>query len=77
MTRTTIRNVLLASLAMVAVPAAAQDTNTGTDTAYEADNDDDGFDWGLLGLLGLAGLLGLRKKDDDDVNVDTRRNTTR
>ena len=69
--------LLSVAAAAIAVPAAAQDTHTGTDTAYEADNDDDGFDWGLLGLLGLAGLLGLRKKDDDDVNVDTRRNTTR
>ena len=76
MTRTTIRNALLASLAFVAVPAAAQETNT--DTTYETERDDDGFDWGLLGLLGLAGLLGLKKKDDDnDINVDARRNTTR
>ena len=79
MTRTIIRNALLASLAFVAVPAVAQDTNTDTVTSYEAEDDDDGFDWGLLGLLGLAGLLGLRKKDDDhnDINVDARRNTTR
>jgi MYXO-CTERM domain-containing protein len=78
MTRTIIRNALLASFAFVAVPAAAQETNTDTGTTYETENDDDGFDWGLLGLLGLAGLLGLRKKDDDhDINVDSRRNTTR
>ena len=77
MTRTFIRNALLASLAFVAVPVAAQETNA-VDTTYQNEDDDDGFDWGLLGLLGLAGLLGLRKKDDDnDINVDARRNTTR
>ncbi len=79
MTRTTIRNALLASLAFVAVPLSAQETNA--DATYQTENEDDGFDWGLLGLLGLAGLLGLRKKDDDhrgqDINVDGRRNTTR
>ena len=37
-------------------------------------DDDDGFPWGLLGLLGLAGLLGMRRRDDD-VRVDTTRNT--
>jgi hypothetical protein len=74
MTRTTIRNAVLASFAFVAVPTAAQPTDNGT--TYEADQDDDGFDWGLLGLLGLAGLLGLKKKDND-VHVDARRNTPR
>ena len=40
----------------------------------ERDDDGDGFPWGLLGLLGLAGLLGARRRDDD-VRVDTTRNT--
>ena len=38
------------------------------------DDDDGGFPWGLLGLLGLAGLLG-GKRRDDDVRVDTTRDT--
>jgi MYXO-CTERM domain-containing protein len=40
------------------------------------DDDDDrgGFPWGLLGLLGLAGLLGTKRRDDD-VRVDTTRDT--
>ena len=53
-------------------------TNDLTDdreVARERD-DDDGFDWGLLGLLGLAGLLGLRKRDNHgDIHVDARDNT--
>ena len=78
MSRKIVRNALIAGLAFVAAPSVAQQTSTGADTAYETEDDDDGFDWGLLGLLGLAGLLGLRKKDDDrDINVDTRRNTSR
>jgi hypothetical protein len=40
-----------------------------------ADDDDDGFDWGLLGLLGLAGLLGLKRRDDRTVHTDSRRDT--
>ncbi len=48
--------------------ALSQNTTTNTTapstTAPVADNDDDGFPWGLLGLLGLAGLAGLRRRDD-------------
>ncbi|MGI8611943.1 MAG: WGxxGxxG family protein [Sphingomicrobium sp.] len=40
----------------------------------DVDDDDDDFPWGLLGLLGLAGLLGGRRRDDD-VRVDTTRDT--
>ncbi len=36
------------------------------DTATAAvEEEDEGFDWGLLGLLGLLGLGGLLKKNDD------------
>lgn len=34
-----------------------------TETAQPADNDNDGFPWGLLGLLGLGGLAGLRRQE--------------
>jgi hypothetical protein len=39
------------------------------------DDDDDGFDWGLLGLLGLIGLAGLKGRDTkrvDTVHRDPR-----
>lgn len=56
---------------------AADTTADGADVdAVDNNNDDDGFDWGILGLLGLAGLLGL-KKNDRDVHVDTRRDNAR
>lgn len=45
-----------------------------TTNTVEPDDDDNDFPWGLLGLLGLAGLLG-RKRRDDDIHVDARRNT--
>ena len=44
------------------------------DTGDDDRDDDRGFPWGLLGLLGLAGLLGSRRRDDD-VRVDTTRDT--
>lgn len=68
------RHAWLCALAFTLAPTAALAT-TAADTTYEARDDDDGFDLGLLGLLGLAGLLGLKRKDDD--RVDTRRDTTR
>lgn len=75
---TASRNALLCALALTLTPAAAMAaTAAGVDTTYETTDDrDDGFDWGLLGLLGLAGLLGLKRKDDD-VHVDSRRDTPR
>lgn len=45
-----------------------------TVTTHDDDDDDKDFPWGLLGLLGLAGLLG-RKRHDDDIHVDARRDT--
>ncbi len=35
-----------------------------TQTAQPADNNDDGFPWGLLGLLGLGGLAGFNRRDN-------------
>lgn len=58
-----------------AAPAYAQDAATEVaDTAAEvvSDDEDDGFDWGLLGLLGLLGLGGLMKKRDDTQVTTTR-----
>lgn len=64
----TQRLAALAALALIATPAAAQNTTTGDAGAYPAteQREDDGFPWGLLGLLGLAGLMGLKRKDRDD-----------
>ena len=57
--RTSTRNALICALALTLTPAAAMAATTaGGDTAYQSQNEDDDFDWGLLGLLGLAGLLG-------------------
>ncbi len=57
-------------------PVRAQNTTTpGTQNTQRAvDNDNDGFDWGLLGLLGLGGLAGLSRKDDKRT-VHTRTDT--
>ena len=53
-------------------PLAADPMLNATD---DDDRDDDrSFPWGLLGLLGLVGLLGTRRRDDD-VRVDTTRDT--
>jgi MYXO-CTERM domain-containing protein len=74
--------MLIAAAATLAVPVAATATTTtvnGTDPAYSTpvEDDDDGDNglWGLLGLLGLAGLLG-RKKNEPDIHVDARRDST-
>jgi MYXO-CTERM domain-containing protein len=49
-----------------AYPNGFADPNAafGNDLSVQVRDDDDGFDWGLLGLLGLAGLLGLRRPRD-------------
>ena len=78
---TKLRAMLLAaaiSLALlfgsVAVtPVMAQDVEDPVTTEEE----DDGFDWGLLGLLGLAGLAGLMKRPERDVRTVDRTGTTR
>ena len=67
---------ILASVTMV--PAVAQTADTATAERERAveQNDDDGFDWGLLGLLGLLGLIP-RKRHDTHVHHDTTRTTNR
>jgi MYXO-CTERM domain-containing protein len=61
--------LLLGAVAMQ--PATAQDAATEVATtaaetvdtaANTVDDDDDGFDWGLLGLIGLLGLGGLFRR---------------
>ena len=69
----------LAGLTLMTSPAVAQNTmdadGTETRTTTVREEEDD-FPWGLLGLLGLAGLLG-RKRNERDIHVDARRDTTR
>ncbi len=73
MRRTTV--LLLAATLAAPAPLLAQDT--ADDTVYDNTEreDDKDFPWGLLGLLGLAGLLG-RKRKDNDIHVDARRDRT-
>lgn len=70
------RSKLLIATAVALAPIAAAPVSAAVnETVYtdREDDDDDGFDdWGLLGLLGLAGLLG-RKRKDNDIHVDARR----
>ncbi|MBA3525315.1 MAG: WGxxGxxG-CTERM domain-containing protein [Sphingomonas sp.] len=47
----------------------------GVTTDSRDGDDDDGFDWGLLGLLGLAGLLGVKRREPD-LHRDTTTGTT-
>lgn len=94
-----LRTALIAALLMVGVlaaaPVSAQDsTPVGEEITTEAEeiateaeevveDEDDGFDWGLLGLLGLAGLAGLMRRpqpvvhDIDRTTTGTRVDTTR
>ncbi len=64
--------LMLAAALLVATPALAQDT-VDPALAVPADNDDDGFPWGLLGLLGLVGLIP-RKRSTDTVTPTDRVN---
>ena len=65
----------LANDPMATAPAAEPlTTPVATDTDDDHDRDTGRFPWGLLGLLGLAGLLGTKRRDDD-VRVDTTRDT--
>lgn len=74
--RTPLRAVLLASLmVVVSAPVIAQTTNPSPDrTVVDVNDDDDGFDWGLLGLLGLLGLIPRKQRYVD--RDPTRGNTT-
>ena len=60
------RGALALCLTMLSVPAAhaAQETPN-------AEEQGDGFDWGLLGLLGLAGLAGLAGRNNRDRDTKT------
>ena len=68
----------VASLTLMTGPAMAQETldTEGTETTTTTVREEDEFPWGLLGLLGLAGLLG-RKRNERDIHVDARRDSTR
>lgn len=66
-----MRTLTLAAAAALTIVAGAASAQTTTDSGVETgstagmvEEEEDGFDWGLLGLLGLVGLLGLKKKDD-------------
>lgn len=54
------------SPAYAQVDPATEAADTASDVVEE---DDEGFDWGLLGLLGLLGLGGLLKRDKDTHTV--------
>lgn len=56
-----------------ATQAVGQVTDTAEDVVEE---DDEGFDWGLLGLLGLAGLAGLMRRPQPVVHDDLRNSAT-
>ncbi|HZH43747.1 MAG TPA: WGxxGxxG family protein, partial [Lysobacter sp.] len=63
---------LLATSALT--PVMAQTTGGNAADTTVATDDDDGFDWGLLGLLGLLGLI--PRKRSVDVHPDTSRPRT-
>ena len=62
---------VLSSTVAVTTPVVAQDADR--DDRVTVDDDDDGFDPGLLGLLGLLGLAGLRRRPDVVHHVDPNR----
>ena len=49
--------------------AYAQDTGGGTTPVTTRTEEDNGFDWGLLGLLGLLGLAGLKPRQDHTLHT--------
>ncbi len=80
-----IAALLLFGLVGVA-PAVAQDATPPADSAVQevedtteevTQDDDGGFEWGLLGLLGLAGLAGLLRKAPQPVVHDVDRTGAR
>jgi MYXO-CTERM domain-containing protein len=76
-----VAGMLMAGALMVSTPVSAQDaTQVAGEAAAQAEDvvqeDDEGFDWGLLGLLGLAGLAGLMRRPQPVVH-DIDRTTTR
>jgi MYXO-CTERM domain-containing protein len=76
--RMAIIALLLAVSAASAAPVVAQETTPapGQVTGQVEDvveDDDGGFEWGLLGLLGLAGLAGLMRRPQPVVHDDMNR----
>lgn len=68
--KTVLASALVAGLTTVSFesPVSAQvETAPDTTDTTVVEDEDDGFDWGLLGLLGLLGLAGLARKSDDRV----------
>jgi MYXO-CTERM domain-containing protein len=56
-------------MAQEATQVAGQVTSQAEDVVEE---DDEGFEWGLLGLLGLGGLAGLARRPKPVVHDDLR-----
>jgi MYXO-CTERM domain-containing protein len=62
-----LRRTLLGTLCLVGFASTNPQAVSAAQDIAQTDareDDDDGFDTGLLGLLGLAGLLGLRRRDN-------------
>lgn len=76
--RTSVIALFLAFSAVSAAPVVAQDaTQVAGQVADQAEDvveeDEDGFEWGLLGLLGLAGLAGLMRRPQPVIHEDLNR----
>lgn len=83
MMRMAVVALLLAFGAVAAAPAVAQDDEgtpivgqVGNQAEEVVEDDDDGFEWGLLGLLGLLGLAGLFRRPQPVVHDDLNRSHT-
>ena len=57
---------IAAAAALLAAPAASQDTNARTETQERLAQGASQVPWDLLGLFGILGLLGLRRDHPDD-----------
>lgn len=78
--RAAVIALILAFSAVAAAPVVAQEeeaTQVAGQVADEAEDvvedDDEGFEWGLLGLLGLGGLAGLMRRPQPVVHEDLNR----
>lgn len=70
--------LLFAFSAATAAPVVAQEaTQVAGQVQDQAEDvveeDDEGFEWGLLGLLGLGGLAGLMRRPQPVVHEDLNR----